>query len=191
VISVSSGLGDPGPAGWEQNPAESGWRERDGEDAMTRPTGAGSPDDPPGDPPEAGSKGLAARDGYGRGVSPFRAAGRRPVLHRLVPVSELAGYGAPKLRNDLLAGVGDLLRQLLRRDPDRPLLRRPPGRARRGRRRWHREPDAWRGLARTSRAEALAQLDDAGVVALVGPDHLYPTVRAAVQAAPGNQEEPQ
>jgi SulP family sulfate permease len=50
---------------------------------MTRHTGA--------DPPEARSPGVAARDGYGREVSPFRPAARRPVLHRLVPVSERLG----------------------------------------------------------------------------------------------------
>jgi SulP family sulfate permease len=69
---------------------------------MTRHTGA----DPPDDPPEARSPEVTARDGYGREVSPFRPAARRPVLHRLVPVSErLGGYGGGKLRNDLLAGV--------------------------------------------------------------------------------------
>jgi MFS superfamily sulfate permease-like transporter len=35
------------------------------------------------------------------------------------------------------------------------------------------------------------RLEDAGVVELVGPDHLYPTVRAAVQAAANDREEPQ
>ena len=44
--------------------------------------------------------------GYRRGRSPFRPAARRPLLARLVPVSErLAGYGGGKLRRDLLAGV--------------------------------------------------------------------------------------
>jgi hypothetical protein len=33
------------------------------------------------------------------------------------------------------------------------------------------------------------RLEDAGVVELVGPDHLYPTVRAAVQAAPAGEEQ--
>ncbi|HYN17740.1 MAG TPA: SulP family inorganic anion transporter, partial [Actinomycetes bacterium] len=58
------------------------------------------------DPPETPSPGEPARDGYGRGVSPFRPAGRRSMLHRLVPVSErLGGYGGGMLRRDLLAGV--------------------------------------------------------------------------------------
>jgi sulfate permease, SulP family len=35
------------------------------------------------------------------------------------------------------------------------------------------------------------RLDDAGIVELVGPNHLYPTVRAAVQAASSSEEEPQ
>ena len=35
------------------------------------------------DPPET----PASQEGYGRGVSPFRPPSRRPVLHRLVPVS--------------------------------------------------------------------------------------------------------
>ena len=34
-------------------------------------------------------------------------------------------------------------------------------------------------------------LEAASIVELVGPDHLYPTVRAAVQAAPTAREEPQ
>jgi sulfate permease, SulP family len=33
-------------------------------------------------------------------------------------------------------------------------------------------------------------LEAAGLSELVGPDHLYPTVRAAVQAAANDQEEP-
>ena len=58
------------------------------------------------DPPEAPTSGVPARDGYGRGVSPFRPAARRPLLQRLVPVSEqLPGYGGGLLRRDLLAGV--------------------------------------------------------------------------------------
>ena len=53
-------------------------------------------------PPETPGSG----DGYGRGVSPFRPAARRPLLRRLVPVSErLGGYGGGPLRRDLLAGV--------------------------------------------------------------------------------------
>jgi sulfate permease, SulP family len=59
-------------------------------------------DDHPKDPPP----GDRAQDGYGRGVSPFRPAARRPLLRRLVPVSErLGGYGGGALRRDLLAGV--------------------------------------------------------------------------------------
>ena len=69
-------------------------------------------------------------------------------------------------------------------------------------------PGAWRGLARTSRVEVaiaaitmagvilvlvLEALLEAGIVELVGGDHLYPTVRAAVQAAaapaPGSPSE--
>jgi sulfate permease, SulP family len=58
------------------------------------------------DPPEAAPPGVQAQDGYGRGVSPFRPAARRHVLHRLVPVSgRLGGYGGGALRRDLLAGV--------------------------------------------------------------------------------------
>jgi MFS superfamily sulfate permease-like transporter len=41
-----------------------------------------------------------------RGRSPFRPPARRPLLARLVPVSErLRGYGGDTLRRDLLAGV--------------------------------------------------------------------------------------
>jgi sulfate permease, SulP family len=59
------------------------------------------------DPPEAAPpSGVRAQDGYGRGVSPFRPDARRPLLRRLVPVSErLGGYGGGALRRDLLAGV--------------------------------------------------------------------------------------
>ena len=35
------------------------------------------------------------------------------------------------------------------------------------------------------------RLEAAGIVELVGPDHLYPTIRAAVQAASNDREEPQ
>lgn len=35
------------------------------------------------------------------------------------------------------------------------------------------------------------RLETAGIVGLVGPDHLYPTVRAAVQAASSAREDPQ
>jgi hypothetical protein len=35
------------------------------------------------------------------------------------------------------------------------------------------------------------RLEAAGIVELVGPDHLYPTIRAAVQAASNHREEPQ
>jgi MFS superfamily sulfate permease-like transporter len=46
------------------------------------------------DPPQAPPPGVRAQDGYGRGVSPFRPAARRPLLRRLVPVSKrLPGYG--------------------------------------------------------------------------------------------------
>jgi hypothetical protein len=34
------------------------------------------------------------------------------------------------------------------------------------------------------------RLEAAGIVELVGPGHLYPTVRAAVQAAASDREEP-
>ena len=45
-------------------------------------------------------------DSYHPGRSPFRRPARRPLLARLVPVSErLRGYGGDKLRRDLLAGV--------------------------------------------------------------------------------------
>jgi sulfate permease, SulP family len=45
-------------------------------------------------------------DSYRRGRSPFRSPARRPLLARLVPVSErLRGYGGGTLRRDLLAGV--------------------------------------------------------------------------------------
>jgi SulP family sulfate permease len=50
--------------------------------------------------------GNSARDSYGKDVSPFRPAARKPVLHRVVPVSEqLPGYRGSILRRDLLAGV--------------------------------------------------------------------------------------
>ena len=35
------------------------------------------------------------------------------------------------------------------------------------------------------------RLEATGIVGLVGPDHLYPTVRAAVQVAPSAREERQ
>jgi MFS superfamily sulfate permease-like transporter len=45
-------------------------------------------------------------DGYRRGQPPFRPSARRPLLARLVPVSERRrGYGGGTLRRDLLAGV--------------------------------------------------------------------------------------
>jgi MFS superfamily sulfate permease-like transporter len=61
-------------------------------------------DDAPATPtPDAGA---GAGPGYHRGRSPFRPPARRPLLARLVPVSErLHGYGGGKLRRDLLAGV--------------------------------------------------------------------------------------
>lgn len=47
-----------------------------------------------------------AEDGYGRRPSPFRPAGRRPILHRLVPVTEqLPSYRPSTLRRDLVAGL--------------------------------------------------------------------------------------
>jgi MFS superfamily sulfate permease-like transporter len=56
--------------------------------------------------PEISTSGMRARDSYGSGVSPFRPAARRPVLHRLLPVSEhLSGYRGGTLRRDLLAGL--------------------------------------------------------------------------------------
>jgi len=58
------------------------------------------------DTPIASASGVPAKDSYGSGASPFQPAARRPVLHRLVPVSEqLPGYGGGTLRRDLLAGV--------------------------------------------------------------------------------------
>jgi Sulfate permease family len=65
-------------------------------------------DRPPGRRQDLGMAGDGdpARDSYGKGVSPFRPAARKPVLHRVVPVSEqLPGYRAGVLRRDLLAGV--------------------------------------------------------------------------------------
>src|SRR5919108_29800 len=60
--------------------------------------GEGTPETPP--------SGRRARGGYGRGVSPFRPSSRRPILHRLVPVSQqLPGYRSGILRRDLLAGL--------------------------------------------------------------------------------------
>jgi sulfate permease, SulP family len=54
----------------------------------------------------AGDDDQRAGDAYGREASPFRPPARRPVLHRLVPVSEeLPGYRGGTLRRDLLAGV--------------------------------------------------------------------------------------
>jgi len=56
--------------------------------------------------PETSRSGRRVRGGYGRGVSPFRPASRRPLLHRLVPVSQqLPGYRGSILRRDLLAGL--------------------------------------------------------------------------------------
>jgi sulfate permease, SulP family len=47
-----------------------------------------------------------AGGGQGREASPFHAAARKPVLHRVVPVSEaLPGYRGGMLRRDLLAGL--------------------------------------------------------------------------------------
>ena len=56
--------------------------------------------------PDTSGSGLGARDGYGTGGSPFKPPTRRPVLHRLMPVSEhLPGYRGGTLRRDLLAGL--------------------------------------------------------------------------------------
>jgi len=56
--------------------------------------------------PQPSASGNSGRDSYGRGVSPFRPAARKPVLHRVVPVSEqLPSYRGGVLRRDLLAGV--------------------------------------------------------------------------------------
>jgi sulfate permease, SulP family len=58
------------------------------------------------DTPETSTSEVQARDSYGSGVSPFRPAARRPVLHRMVPVArELPAYRGGTLRRDLLAGV--------------------------------------------------------------------------------------
>ena len=56
--------------------------------------------------PETSASEVSARDSYGRETSPFQPAARRPVLHRVVPVSEqLPSYHGGILRRDLLAGV--------------------------------------------------------------------------------------
>ena len=56
--------------------------------------------------PETSASEVSARDSYGRETSPFQPAARRPVLHRVVPVSEqLPSYRGGILRRDLLAGV--------------------------------------------------------------------------------------
>jgi sulfate permease, SulP family len=56
--------------------------------------------------PETSASGRGSRGGYRRGVSPFRPASRRPILNRLVPVSQqLPGYRGSTLRRDLLAGL--------------------------------------------------------------------------------------
>ena len=58
------------------------------------------------DAPKTSTSSEQATDSYGSGASPFQPAARRPVLHRLVPVSEqLPGYHGGTLRRDLLAGV--------------------------------------------------------------------------------------
>jgi high affinity sulfate transporter 1 len=58
------------------------------------------------DAPKTSASSERATDSYGREASPFQPAARRPVLHRLVPVSEqLPGYHGGTLRRDLLAGV--------------------------------------------------------------------------------------
>src|SRR5215216_2350269 len=56
--------------------------------------------------PEVSASVLRARDRYGSGESPFTRPSRRPVLHRLVPVSQhLPGYRGGTFRRDLLAGL--------------------------------------------------------------------------------------
>jgi SulP family sulfate permease len=56
--------------------------------------------------PEVSASGRRARDRYGSGESPFKRPSRRPVLHRLVPVSQhLPGYRGGSFRRDLLAGL--------------------------------------------------------------------------------------
>jgi MFS superfamily sulfate permease-like transporter len=206
------------------------------------------------DPPEAPTSGVPARDGYGRGVSPFRPDARRPLLQRLVPVSEqLPGYRGGLLRRDLLAGVTLAALALPAAMAYGELAGLSPTSAS-----WGSGSSAW-GVRPTSLddrlffanagyvtgrvreavhgsptpvrrlvfdAEALTHLDatgaralgdmirsfqadgivfvfarvkgpmrqtldNAGIVELVGPDHLYPTVRAAVQAAPSAGEEQQ
>jgi SulP family sulfate permease len=48
----------------------------------------------------------SAPNGDADHTSPFRPAARKPVLHRVVPVSqELPGYRGGTLRRDLLAGI--------------------------------------------------------------------------------------
>jgi anti-anti-sigma regulatory factor len=50
--------------------------------------------------------GLPARDGYGDAGTPFKPPSRRPVLHRLLPVSrQLPGYRGGSFHRDLLAGL--------------------------------------------------------------------------------------
>jgi hypothetical protein len=203
---------------------------------MTRHTGA--------DPPEARSPGVAARDGYGREVSPFRPAARRPVLHRLVPVSErlggqraaslaaplglrwrfrkvpgplvvvvaaivasaaldlaagisqgfpIGGSGSRTAVNDqmgartqlsgLLAAVAIALVLLFLTAPMRYLPKATLGAVI--------VADGIVFVFARVKTPMRHRLEDAGVVELVGPDHLYPTVRAAVQAAANDREEPQ
>jgi MFS superfamily sulfate permease-like transporter len=113
------------------------------------------------------------------------------MLHRLVPVSErLPGYGGGALRRDLLAGVtvaalalpaamayGELA-GLAAQDPDRADLIRSL------------ESKGIIFVFAWVKTPTRHRLEAAGIVELVGPDHLYPTVRAAVQALPGPGQEP-
>jgi MFS superfamily sulfate permease-like transporter len=55
---------------------------------------------------ETSASGLWSRDRYRSGGSPFKPPSQRPVLHRLMPVSEqLPGYRGSTFRRDLLAGL--------------------------------------------------------------------------------------
>jgi MFS superfamily sulfate permease-like transporter len=212
-------------------------------------------------PPEASAKGVPARDGYGRGVSPFRQDSRRPALHRLIPVSEqLPGYRGGTLRRDLLAGLTvaalalpaamayaelavlgwvDRLGRyadirlhprailtpgvLVYRLDDRLFFANASYVKGRVGEALHGAPtpvcwfvfdaealthvdatgmDALKSLVRSLRDQEITfvfarlkgpmrqRLREAGVLDLVGEGHSYPTVRAAVAAAPAREEQP-